>query len=163
MTRTSTAPHAESTVMTAPSARRTGMTKHCDHVARANSAPATTDLAALYAAQSGPAPTPRGTRVVPGPMIVAHVGDTLVVRLINHLPEPTVIHWHGLRLPAGMDETDRVSRRRPPRHVDVPLPHPRASRGRCDGALRGRALTTMRRSGACVRSPYVQVGFGAHP
>jgi len=25
--------------------------------------------------------------MVPGPMIVAHVGDTLVVRLINHLPE----------------------------------------------------------------------------
>src|SRR4051812_35813676 len=45
---------------------------------------------------------------VPGPAIVAHVGDTLVARLINHLPEPTVIHWHGLRLPAAMDGTERV-------------------------------------------------------
>lgn len=46
--------------------------------------------------------------MVPGPLIVAHVGDTLVVRLINHLPEPTVIHWHGLRLPAAMDGTESV-------------------------------------------------------
>lgn len=45
---------------------------------------------------------------VPGPVIVAHVGDTLVARLIDHLPEPTVIHWHGLRLPSSMDGTDSV-------------------------------------------------------
>lgn len=42
---------------------------------------------------------------VPGPMIVAHVGDTLVARLVNHLPEPTSIHWHGIRVPAPMDGT----------------------------------------------------------
>lgn len=47
---------------------------------------------------------------VPGPAIVAHVGDTLVVELINRLPEPTVIHWHGLRLPAAMDGTAAVQR-----------------------------------------------------
>lgn len=45
---------------------------------------------------------------VPGPTIVAHVGDTLVVQLVNHLPEATVIHWHGLRLPASMDGTEAV-------------------------------------------------------
>jgi FtsP/CotA-like multicopper oxidase with cupredoxin domain len=46
--------------------------------------------------------------MVPGSMIVAHVGDTLVAHLINHLPEPTVIHWHGLRLPSLMDGTESV-------------------------------------------------------
>src|SRR5688572_12629705 len=35
---------------------------------------------------------------VPGPLIVAHAGDTLVAHLVNRLPEPTVIHWHGIRL-----------------------------------------------------------------
>ncbi len=45
---------------------------------------------------------------VPGPTIVAHVGDTLVAHLVNRLPEPTVIHWHGLRVPAAMDGTDSV-------------------------------------------------------
>lgn len=47
---------------------------------------------------------------VPGPTIEAHVGDVLEVRLTNSLPEPTVIHWHGLRVPAAMDGTDMVQR-----------------------------------------------------
>jgi FtsP/CotA-like multicopper oxidase with cupredoxin domain len=45
---------------------------------------------------------------VPGPTIEAEVGDTLVVRLANDLPEPTTIHWHGLRVPADMDGTEMV-------------------------------------------------------
>ena len=45
---------------------------------------------------------------VPGPVIEAHVGDVLEVRLTNRLSEPTTIHWHGLRLPAPMDGTDMV-------------------------------------------------------
>lgn len=44
--------------------------------------------------------------MVPGPTIVARVGDTLVAHLVNSLPEPTLIHWHGLRLPAPMDGTE---------------------------------------------------------
>lgn len=42
---------------------------------------------------------------LPGPTIKANVGDTLVVRLTNNLKEPTMIHWHGLRIPAAMDGT----------------------------------------------------------
>lgn len=45
---------------------------------------------------------------VPGPVIEARVGDVLEVRLKNSLPEPTTIHWHGLRLPAPMDGTEDV-------------------------------------------------------
>jgi len=45
---------------------------------------------------------------IPGPVIDARVGDVLEVRLTNHLPEPTTLHWHGLRLPAAMDGTDMV-------------------------------------------------------
>ncbi|MCF6236576.1 MAG: multicopper oxidase domain-containing protein, partial [Gammaproteobacteria bacterium] len=40
---------------------------------------------------------------VPGPLIHGTVGDTLIVHFTNNLPEPTTIHWHGLRLPADMD------------------------------------------------------------
>ena len=43
---------------------------------------------------------------VPGPTLEARVGDVLEVRLTNRLPEPTSIHWHGLRLPAAMDGTN---------------------------------------------------------
>jgi FtsP/CotA-like multicopper oxidase with cupredoxin domain len=45
---------------------------------------------------------------VPGPELRAKVGDTVVVKLTNNLNEPTTIHWHGIRLPAGMDGTDAV-------------------------------------------------------
>src|SRR5688500_68499 len=47
---------------------------------------------------------------VPGPVIEAHVGDVLEIRLTNKLNEPTAIHWHGLRVPAAMDGTDMVQR-----------------------------------------------------
>ncbi|HZO20008.1 MAG TPA: multicopper oxidase family protein [Gemmatimonadaceae bacterium] len=45
---------------------------------------------------------------VPGPVIEAQVGDVLEVRLTNRLSEPTVVHWHGLRIPAAMDGTEMV-------------------------------------------------------
>jgi FtsP/CotA-like multicopper oxidase with cupredoxin domain len=34
---------------------------------------------------------------IPGPLIRARVGDRVIVRFTNHLPQPTTIHWHGLR------------------------------------------------------------------
>ena len=55
-----------------------------------------------------PAWTFNGT--VPGPTLEATVGDVLEIRLVNRLAEPTVVHWHGLRIPAAMDGTDRVQR-----------------------------------------------------
>ncbi|HLT47258.1 MAG TPA: multicopper oxidase family protein [Rubricoccaceae bacterium] len=47
---------------------------------------------------------------VPGPTIEGRVGDVLEVRFTNRLPEPTNIHWHGLRVPAAMDGTEAVQR-----------------------------------------------------
>ena len=46
---------------------------------------------------------------VPGPLIKAKVGDTLIVHFKNDLPEPTTIHWHGLRVPAEMDGNGMVA------------------------------------------------------
>ncbi|MBZ4420657.1 multicopper oxidase family protein [Myxococcus sp. RHSTA-1-4] len=43
---------------------------------------------------------------IPGPTLRARRGDRLVVRFTNHLPEPTTVHWHGLRVAAEMDGTD---------------------------------------------------------
>ena len=47
---------------------------------------------------------------IPGPVIEARVGDVLEVRFTNRLPQPTNIHWHGLRVPAAMDGTEMVQR-----------------------------------------------------
>lgn len=52
---------------------------------------------------------PDGGVRVPGPMIEAEIGQTLVVHLKNALPEPTTIHWHGVRLPNDMDGNPMVS------------------------------------------------------
>lgn len=40
---------------------------------------------------------------IPGPVIEAKQGVLLEIQLKNNLPEATVIHWHGLRIPAAMD------------------------------------------------------------
>ena len=42
---------------------------------------------------------------VPGPVLRARKGETLVIRVKNDLHEPTVVHWHGIRLPSSMDGT----------------------------------------------------------
>jgi FtsP/CotA-like multicopper oxidase with cupredoxin domain len=47
---------------------------------------------------------------VPGPVLSAKKGDMLVVRVKNNLPEATMIHWHGIRLPATMDGTGEVQK-----------------------------------------------------
>lgn len=51
---------------------------------------------------------------VPGPLIDAKVGDQLVVHFTNRLPEPTTIHWHGLRVPNAMDGATAVQEPVPP-------------------------------------------------
>jgi FtsP/CotA-like multicopper oxidase with cupredoxin domain len=47
---------------------------------------------------------------VPGPVIEAKQGVPLEIHFTNRLPEPTLIHWHGLRVPAAMDGTRSVQR-----------------------------------------------------
>ena len=39
----------------------------------------------------------------PGPMLEVVEGDKLRIYVTNKLPEPTSVHWHGVRLPNGMD------------------------------------------------------------
>ena len=41
--------------------------------------------------------------MLPGPYIRASVGQTVIVHFRNSLPEPTTIHWHGVRVPNAMD------------------------------------------------------------
>ncbi len=46
---------------------------------------------------------------LPGPLIRAQVGDRVIVHFTNNLPEPTTIHWHGVRVPIEMDGVPDVS------------------------------------------------------
>ncbi|MCB9704099.1 MAG: multicopper oxidase family protein [Myxococcales bacterium] len=51
---------------------------------------------------------------LPGPLLELSVGDRLIVHFRNELPEPTTIHWHGLRIDAAMDGA--------PDHPHPPVP-----------------------------------------
>ena len=53
------------------------------------------------AGQGGAAWTYNGG--LPGPLIRARVGDRLIVHFKNDLPQPTTVHWHGVRVPIEMD------------------------------------------------------------
>src|SRR5262249_31885978 len=46
---------------------------------------------------------------LPGPLIRASVGDRLIVHFTNELPQPTTLHWHGVRVPIAMDGVPNVS------------------------------------------------------
>lgn len=46
---------------------------------------------------------------VSGPEIRVERGDRVIVHFTNNLPEPTTIHWHGLRIPNDMDGVPGVS------------------------------------------------------
>ena len=41
--------------------------------------------------------------LLPGPTIRARRGEQAHIRLLNHLPEPTIVHWHGVVVPADFD------------------------------------------------------------
>ena len=47
--------------------------------------------------------------LLPGPFIHAKVGDRLIVHFTNNLPEPSTIHWHGVRVPIEMDGVPGIS------------------------------------------------------
>ncbi len=46
---------------------------------------------------------------VPGPVIRKRRGERLEVSVTNGLAEPTTVHWHGLRVPVGMDGVPYLS------------------------------------------------------
>jgi FtsP/CotA-like multicopper oxidase with cupredoxin domain len=46
---------------------------------------------------------------LPGPLIRTRVGDRLIVHFRNDAPEPTTVHWHGVRVPIEMDGVPGIS------------------------------------------------------
>jgi FtsP/CotA-like multicopper oxidase with cupredoxin domain len=46
---------------------------------------------------------------VPGPVLRVRLGDTVRATFTNRLPQPTTIHWHGVRVPNAMDGVPGVT------------------------------------------------------
>lgn len=82
-------------------------------IAEPGVAPLDEGLTSVLGYRDGGDPSSRVT--VPGPLIVAKVGDRLRVHFVNALPGlTTTLHWHGLRLPVAMDGNPMVSGAVPP-------------------------------------------------
>jgi FtsP/CotA-like multicopper oxidase with cupredoxin domain len=67
-------------------------------------APGTARVTAL---QSSPAWLFNG--LLPGPTMLARQGDQAHIHLLNQLPEPTIVHWHGVLVPAQADGHPRYA------------------------------------------------------
>ncbi|PLX34436.1 MAG: copper oxidase [Hyphomicrobiales bacterium] len=50
----------------------------------------------------------------PGPQIRVRQGEEVKVRLINKLPQPTTMHWHGVRIVNGMDGVPELTQKAVP-------------------------------------------------
>ena len=48
---------------------------------------------------------------VPGPILRVKKGDQVRITFHNQLPEPTTIHWHGMRVPNAMDGVPGVTQK----------------------------------------------------
>ena len=64
---------------------------------------ASTATAPLLGDQGGPTALWAYNGMTPGPAIRARRGETVKVRLVNELDQPTTIHWHGIRIDNAMD------------------------------------------------------------
>lgn len=45
----------------------------------------------------------------PGPLLRYRQGDTVEILVANRLPQPTTVHWHGVRVPIAMDGVPNVT------------------------------------------------------
>ena len=46
---------------------------------------------------------------VPGPLLRFRQGDAVSIHVRNAIPQPTTVHWHGLRVPNAMDGVPHVT------------------------------------------------------
>ncbi len=68
-----------------------------------DSTPADTVRRFGYVLHEGSAPPARDSVESPGTTLVIHRGEPTSIWVINHLAEPTAIHWHGIELESYFD------------------------------------------------------------
>ena len=56
-----------------------------------------------YVLHEGATRMPSSSPLLPGPMIVLERGKPVSITVVNHLREPTAVHWHGMELESYYD------------------------------------------------------------
>ena len=56
-----------------------------------------------YVLHEGASPTPARAPLLPSPTIMLQRGKPVSITVVNRLPEPTAVHWHGIELESYFD------------------------------------------------------------
>jgi FtsP/CotA-like multicopper oxidase with cupredoxin domain len=56
-----------------------------------------------YVLQDGARVAPNASPLLPGPTILLRRGEPVSITVVNELPEPTAVHWHGIELDSYYD------------------------------------------------------------
>jgi len=56
-----------------------------------------------YVTQNGSTEPKRDSIQIPGPMLILKRGEPVRITVVNHLDEPTAVHWHGIELESFPD------------------------------------------------------------
>jgi FtsP/CotA-like multicopper oxidase with cupredoxin domain len=56
-----------------------------------------------YVLHDGATATPTSSPLLPGPTIMLERGKPVSITVVNHLREPTAVHWHGIELESYFD------------------------------------------------------------
>jgi FtsP/CotA-like multicopper oxidase with cupredoxin domain len=72
-------------------------------IARVDSANTADEPAYGYVLQDGRSSAPSRSPLLPGPTILLKRGEPVSITVVNELPEPTAVHWHGIELESYFD------------------------------------------------------------
>ncbi len=56
-----------------------------------------------YVVQNGTSEPRRDSILIPGPLLLLKRGEPVRITVVNHLSEPTAVHWHGIELESFPD------------------------------------------------------------
>jgi FtsP/CotA-like multicopper oxidase with cupredoxin domain len=84
-------------------ARDSGPRRQLRLITRIDSGSTDREPAFGFVLQDGKGALPAGGPLLPGPTIVLRRGEPVSIRVVNELPEPTAIHWHGIELESYFD------------------------------------------------------------
>ena len=85
-----------------PVARESGKRRQLSLVARAEDGGTPTEPSYTYSLEGGSTKEARSSSLT-GPTIVLKRGEPVSITVVNQLPEPTAVHWHGIELESYYD------------------------------------------------------------
>jgi manganese oxidase len=72
-------------------------------IARVDAGGTPEDPAFGYVLDDGARSTPTAPPYLPGPIVLLKRNEPVTIKVVNELPEPTAVHWHGIELESYYD------------------------------------------------------------